>query len=47
MARHNKVKLYGYVSDEPKVIVDEYGNVVSAKVHLAVIKNQLNYICTI
>lgn len=42
MARHNEVKLYGYVSDEPKVIVDEYGNIVSAKVHLAVIKNQRN-----
>lgn len=42
MARHNDVRLYGCVADNPIVISDDNGNVVSARVHLAVIKNQRN-----
>lgn len=42
MARHNDVRLYGCVADNPIVISDDDGNVVSARVHLAVIKNQRN-----
>ena len=42
MARHNDVRLYGCVADNPIVISDDDGNIVSARVHLAVIKNQRN-----
>jgi single-stranded DNA-binding protein len=42
MARHNDVRLFGCVADTPFVVQDDSGNILSARVHLAVVKNDRN-----